>query len=132
MSQEAELDRLCVACQNLFSSDPSIRTEVRSDASFARNKGEGSRVELKDREVLIAHFRVGAMLNSARCGCHLCSLMIAYRNLTGSLNLGDQVWIQFQHDYWCHSALFMHIEEIDTGTWHGWVGVVALHRDECK
>jgi hypothetical protein len=94
MSQEAELDRLCVACQNLFSSDPSIRTEVRSDASFATNKSEWrGKVEVKDKEVLISHLRVGAMIDSARCGCHLCSLMIAYRNLTGSPNLEDQVWM---------------------------------------
>jgi hypothetical protein len=132
MSQEAELDRLCVACQNLFSGDPSIGAEVRSDVSFARNKNEGSRVELKDREVLIAHLRVGAMLNSAWCGCHLCSLMIARRNLTGSLNLEDQVWMQFKHGYHCHSLLVMHIEEIDTGTWYGWAGDVDLHSDECK
>jgi hypothetical protein len=58
MSQEAELYRLCVACQDLFSSNLSIGAEVRSDASFARNKNEGSRVELKDRDVLIAHLRV--------------------------------------------------------------------------
>jgi hypothetical protein len=58
--------------------------------------------------------------------------MIARRNLTGSLNLEDQVWMQFKHGYHCHSLLVMHIEEIDTGTWYGWAGDVDLHSDECK
>jgi hypothetical protein len=69
------------------------RTKVRPDASFARNKSKGSGAEVNDREVLIAHLRVGAILNSARCGCHLCLLVIADRNLTGSQNLEDQVWM---------------------------------------
>ena len=28
--------------------------------------------------------------------------------------------------------LVMHIEEIDTGMWHGRAGFVELHSDECK
>ena len=130
MSREAELDRLCVACQNLFSSDPSVRTEVRSDASFAKHKSDGLRVDLEDRESLVAHLRVGAMLDSAQYGCHLCSLMIVGRE--GNWKLGDQIWMQFKHGHQCHSLLAMHIEEIDTGTWHAWAGSVYLHSDERK
>ena len=131
MPREAVLDHLCGTCQNLFASDPSIKAEVRSDTGFVWN-AERNPIELKAGEVLIAHHRVGAMLDSVRHGCHLCSFMLGeYSPKWVTLRLGDQIWIQFMHRE-CHSVLIMHIKETSTRTWRGWACTLYLHSDECK
>jgi hypothetical protein len=88
MPEEAVLNVLCHACQNLFAADPGLSTRILN----------------KENLLYIAHHRICLLYTSVGTGCHLCALILAeisglYSAITqeweSHKNHDDQIWVRF-------------------------------------
>ena len=113
---EAVFDLLCEKCQNLFARKPNL----------------GGKVRIYDSQLLIAHHQLGALLDSAKCGCHLCSLMLYEfgHSRWDKFNLEDQIWVRFNNlgKYELKSSLEIHTK----GTNWSYAGSLILYPGRCK